>query len=137
MLETARKLLALGLEATRMRDDFEAFWPEKGRSFRNWLCLAAPPTKLGSGYGGLEERERCERQQRCREDFDFRKRKIKRPNLSSLTLSLLNLHSHTPHNTVVTELHRSSLHHHAVASPSTPGLLIYIWYFTSDSREFV
>ena len=75
MLETARILLALGLEATRMRDNIEVFLPNKGKSFRNWLCPAALAMMLGSGYGGLEERERCERKQRWREDFDFQKRK--------------------------------------------------------------
>ena len=56
MLEMARKLLALGLEATRMRDNFEVFLPDKDQSFQNWLCPAAPAMMLGSGYGGLEER---------------------------------------------------------------------------------
>ena len=56
MLETAKNLLALRLEATRMRDNFEVFLPNKGRSFWNWLCPAAPAMMLGSGYGGLEER---------------------------------------------------------------------------------
>ena len=35
----------------------------------------------------------------------------------------------------MTEVHRSSLHHHAVASPSTPGLLICIGYFTLNTKN--